>query len=433
MLGASGSWTREPGTLVVEVIDQLTLGIDHMFDFTLRNAERSDFQLPPDVFISASGNRLAAGAINVAQIPMTPANGTLRALQLVDFFNMSIRQTIVSAGDLNNISLSIMASFPIPASLQDFTIIGLTGSSTPSGPIRIDSVYASTANWTQESGSMVFKIIQDIAALQEVVFSFELRNSIMGQDAPAVSMRLGRTSHDYRAWTTGIRSLTVPSNLHFKPFQIAYFTLTVIGQSDYRGTYTNRLSVTLVPRVDLGQPQSGAQPCSITISGLANAFFASSRIRILNSADESSCAGNCSGHFSDSPTGSAGFGHWKNATDGNHSLVLHVIKPLLALNIYKFAFEVTNPAAGQASPPVSIESDGFNSRISRVAMVKAGGEDDPLVIAGFAIAKIGQSTPSHGAMNRLSVTLVPYTKLFKGLLLTISGLNGAFADSGSPL
>jgi hypothetical protein len=66
-------------------------------------------------------------------------------------------------------------------------------------------------------------------------------------------------------------------------------------------------------------------------------------------------------------------------------------------------------------------------------MVKAGGEDDPLVIAGFAIAKIGQSTPSHGAMNRLSVTLVPYTKLFKGLLLTISGLNGAFADSGSPL
>jgi hypothetical protein len=432
VLGASGSWARESGTLVVELIDQLTLGIDYMFDFTLMNAERSDFQLPPDVFISASGNGLAAGAINVAQITMTPANATLRALQLADFFNHSIRQTLVSAGDLNNISLSIMASFPILASLQVFTIIGLTGSLTPSGPIRIHSMYASTANWTQESGSMVFKMIQDIAANQEVVFSVELRNPTMGQDAPAVLMQLGRTSLDARAWTTGIRSLTVPSNLHFKPLQTAYLTTMVIGQSDHRGTYTNRLSVTLVPRVDLGQPQAGAQPCSITISGLANAFFASSRIRILNSGDESSCAGNCSRHFSDSPTGSAGFGHWKNATEGNHSLVLHVIKPLLALNIYKFAFEITNPAAGQASPAISIETDGFNSRISRVAMVKAGGEDAPLVIAGFAIAKIGQSTPSHGANNRLSVTLVPYTKLFKGLLLTISGLNGAFADSGSP-
>jgi len=429
VFGAGGSWTRESGTLFLELIDQLSLGIDYMFDFTLLNAADSDFTPPPDVFITASSNR--NGAINVAQTLMTPANGTLRALQLVDFLNTSIRQSSVSAEGLNNISLSIVAVAPLMASIQVITISGLTGSSTPSGPIRIHSVYASTGNWTQESGILVFKLTEDIAALQEAVFSFELRNGPVGQEAPVVSIQLGITSSSYFAWTAGPRNLTIPANVHFKPLQIAYFTTKVIGQSDYRGTYKNRLSVTLIPRVDLGQPQAGAQPCSITISGLANAFFAFSRIRILN-FDATACDGNCSVYFSDSPTGSAGWGHWRNASDGNHSLVLHVVKPLLALNVYKFAFEITNPAAGQASPSVLIESDGFNSRSSRAAMVKTGGDDDPLVVAGFRVVTIGQSTPSHGASNRLSVTLVPHTELLKGILLTFSGLNGAFADSGSP-
>ena len=85
----------------------------------------------------------------------------------------------------------------------------------------------------------------------------------------------------------------------------------------------------------------------------------------------------------------SGWGYWQGWPTGQESLVLYVIKPLLALNTYKFSFEVTNPAAGQASPSVSIEVNGYNSRIDRVIMEKPGDIKDPLVITGFAMAAIG--------------------------------------------
>ena len=112
-------------------------------------------------------------------------------------------------------------------------------------------------------------------------------------------------------------------------------------------------------------------------------------------------------------------------------MLLYIVRPLLAGNVYKFSFAVTNPAAGQASPHVSIEVNGYNSRVARVSMQKAGGDSDPLVVAGFGVATIGQSTPSQATINRLSVTLVPYTYLAKGILITISGLYGASEESGS--
>ena len=77
--------------------------------------------------------------------------------------------------------------------------------------------------------------------------------------------------------------------------------------------------------------------------------------------------------------------------------MLYVIKPMLALNTYKFSFEVTNPAAGQASPSVSIEVNGYNSRINRVIMEKPGDIKDPLVITGFAMAAIGVQLPQKSA------------------------------------
>jgi hypothetical protein len=373
-------------------------------------------------------------AIDIATTLMTPAQGRNRALRIFDLLSVFISQTTVSAGANNTFTFVLVCEEDLVFPFQFITIFGLRRSATPSGSISIVSPFTSTGNWSQAQGTLTFAFNSTVPKNQNHSFTFQLRNPSQGQDSPTVSMQMEKTEYNNVTWTAGLRNITYPSDIHFQPLHVAYFYTKRIGQSNFRGSQQNVLSVTLVPSVDLGHSQGNDTGAfAITISSLKNAQFPTGSIQLIPFAsDTATCTGNCTLHFSDSPNGPPGRGSWQGASAGNESLILYVIKPLLAGNTYKFAFEITNPAAGQSSPSVAIESNGYNSEIFRDEMEKAGRDFDPLVIAGF-FASIGQSTPSQDALNRISITLVPYTYLAEDILLTISGMNGSFHPNGQKI
>ena len=471
--GSQAAWRQAPGKLVVRLQARLNLGQDYELSFRVRNP-RHRIADPPNITIEARNNQtllleghpadvlaykagvlapnagsrayidnatICTGAsapaacverstvrvgVDMALTGMLPANFTARVLKIIDLLYVSIRQTTVSAGLLNNLTLVINPEEKLFYPYQVVTVHGLTGSATPSGYLPIDSSYASGGNFSQDTGMLVFALDADVPRTENHTFTLELRNGLRGQEAPTVSVELGKTagSPPYLAWTATRRNASVPQDFHVRPLQIAYFATKLIGQSSPVGGASNTLTVTLAPRVYLSALPSRAGPAAITISSLSNAVHRGASIQLVEVGEHASgCGGNCSAFFSDSPGGAAGYGRWRNAT-GNESLVLYLLKPLEALQTYKIAFTVTNPTRGQASPDVEIEADGSNSRIARDVMRKAGGDNDPLVVAGFKIARIGQSTISQGALNRLSITLAPFTTLPKGLTLTLSGMHG---------
>ena len=427
IFGEFALWRQKSGTLTLQLVAQLSLAVTYSFQVQLRNPQRAT-AAAPDVYIWADSNESAA--VDVARVLMTPTNGTYRALNIVDVLFVAIQQTSVSAGELNNLTLSLNPGVDLVAPFQIVTLFGLTGSSTPSGRIEIDSFFASFGNFTQE-GTLTFKLDQTAPSKANHTFGFTLRNALEGQMAPTISMQLGRTVDNYVSWTASKRLVTVPADIHLQPLQIAYFVTKRIGQNNFRGSQLNRLSVLLVPRVNLGT-DAAKGPYSITLSGLENAFFPTGPIDLLVSTeDTTACASNCTTYFSDSPGGTPGQGYWQGNEVGSESIVLFLVRPLVALQAYAFAFEITNPAAGQVSPEVSIQSSGYNSRITRVAVDKPGADFDPLVVAGFRVARIGQSTPSHGRINRLFVTLIPHTHLAQGITLTLSNLKGVSHPSGA--
>jgi len=456
-------WRQAPGILVIRLCSRLNLGQDYVLQARLRNPLTRQPN-PPNITILADNNQTVvlsghaddvlayrAGMlepntgsraytgnesvsqvlkanVDIAEVLMTPANFTARVLRIIDLLFVGVFQSSVSAGRPNNITLTICAEEPLVSPYQVITVHGLVGAATPSGAIAIHSLYASSGNFSRELGRLEFALDADVPRQVNHTFVFELRNSLPGQEAPTVSVELGKTADSpaYVAWTARQRNASGPADRHLKPLQIAYFDTKRIGQSSVVGSGENTLSVTLVPAVDLHVDPSAHGPAAITISGLSNAVYGAARIKLLDLGEDASgcAAANCSAHFSDSPGGEPGVAHWRRNATGNESVVLYVVKRLRALHAYKFAFVVTNPALGQASPAVSIESEGANSRIAPVAMDKAGGDADPLVVAGFRIARIGQATISQGALNELVITLVPYTNLPKGTTLTMSGMQG---------
>ena len=461
IFGSFGRWQQSLGQLVIQLQAPIDFGLDYVFWFKILNPKRGIIDAP-DIYISADINKtrtveghpleilayksdvrpylsdsldgdateVVDEAINIARVLMTPAqNIREQALRVIDFLSITLRQTTVSSGELNNFTLTILPEVDVVSPFQVITIYGLTNTSTPTGQIPIVSPFTSFGNWSHENGTLIFALDDTLPRNRSHAFTFELRNPLLGQEAPVVSFRMTKTEANNVSWTASARNVEYPADVHIKPLHVATFNTKVIGQSNFRGSQKNVLTVTLVPNVDLGRPAHHEQGTfAITISGLENAQHPTGSIPLLI-ADSTACGGNCTVHFADAPNGTAGRGHWQGDSAGDEAIVLYIAQPLLALQTYMFAFEITNPAAGQKSPSVKVESHGLNSRISRMAMDKGGGDSDPLVIAGF-VASMGQSTFSQGDRNVLTVTLIPHTYLAPGMRLTISGMRGALHPTG---
>ena len=71
-----------------------------------------------------------AVGVDVAQTVMVPANSTARVLKIIDLLYVSVRQSTVSAGRPNNLTLILNAEETLVFPYQVVTVRGLVGSAT---------------------------------------------------------------------------------------------------------------------------------------------------------------------------------------------------------------------------------------------------------------------------------------------------------------
>ncbi len=276
--------------------------------------------------------------------------------------------------------------------------------------------------WEQE-GKLILHPAQKIAAGRLYDITFVLHNAEEGQEARThCSIHLSKLLDEYefpvRVNDFVKESLfSGPGNLApLLVFDFLNDSSMIIQSSPSVSIANNKITVTLTPRTTLLENNA------IIISNLIGAQTASGA-RQLSSAHAS--------RFSDSCGGTVGYGSW-NKTSA--SLTLCIVEALMPKTAYVFSFLVTNPAAGQYSPGIFIEvraaSNSSNSIIlSNRPIRKAEGDFAPLVVTGFSVAVIAQSTQTFSAPNNLTITLVPFTTIEDGHLFTISGFKGVYRDS----
>eukprot|EP00293_Proteomonas_sulcata_P006566 CAMPEP_0184324904 /NCGR_PEP_ID=MMETSP1049-20130417/137486_1 /TAXON_ID=77928 /ORGANISM="Proteomonas sulcata, Strain CCMP704" /LENGTH=581 /DNA_ID=CAMNT_0026646801 /DNA_START=310 /DNA_END=2055 /DNA_ORIENTATION=+ len=112
-------------------------------------------------------------------------------------------------------------------------------------------------------------------------------------------------------------------------------------------------------------------------------------------------------------------------TGSSGTIVVSVMHKILAGAEFTFAFNITNPSSGQSAPTISIEATG-PTVLPDEAMTSASGTNAPLLVTGFSLNSISQSSATPGAKNEIRVRFATYSPLHRSDLsrITISGLKG---------
>ena len=128
-------------------------------------------------------------------------------------------------------------------------------------------------------------------------------------------------------------------------------------------------------------------------------------------------------------------GVWRASTS---SLVLRFNSTLEPFVPYVLSFQVRNQAEMQDAPSISIELSG-SIAVLRQRIRSQVGNAAPLLIGGFSIKNISQSSATPNALNTLSVTLAsniywpPSLWESRVFIVGLSGLTGSQTDTNSIL
>ena len=281
---------------------------------------------------------------------------------------------------------------------------------------------------------MTIYLVGDIAAGVEYFFNFKLNNPTSGQMSPPVAIQalygdakvlIGKSSMD-RDNTTVLPVLLGRAG-DALPLQIrtAAWITKIMGQSTPFPGALNTLTVTLLANVPIFSSLSTAgsigTPCStsfeemqmpqcqrdlllqsclrtvVTISGLSGAIF-------------QNCSATCPMPVSWGPSDALAPCQWVWNANSN-SLTFTVANYVKENTTLLFSFNVTNPVAGQASPPISVQVSGVS--FSRVAIEKDLDDRAPLLVYSiqFRIKQISQSNPYPFAQNCITIVLQTNLKL----------------------
>ena len=407
------TWFQQNGTLILNVSSTMLAGTQYSVFFQLFNGYQP--QQSPVVYIQLQGSIVSL------KTAMTKAVGTLAPL-FITTINTTLAQSTPSQGLVNNLTLTFSSYSAIFSGSVQVTLTGLVYANTsdayPFLNISCDTAtFGLTGAWNQSTGTLSFKPTGTIFPLQNYTLCFLLNNPTFGQYSPSVSIQIQALVPGSSNSSSVSKRAVGKAAGNLAPLLTADFLNTTIGQSTTSSAVTNKLTVTIIPRTIL------YTTAAVTITGLVNATASVGPIALVDASGDSSCGqpASCQLLFSSAAGGGAGYGSWL----GNGVLVLYVVKTFGANMSAKIAFNLVNPAAGQFSPSISIQSNGLNAVITAIAMGKDVGNAAPLAVAGFYLDLISQSTPSQGAINTITVSLWPYTTLPANSTLTISSLLGA--------
>jgi hypothetical protein len=337
------------------------------------------------------------------------------------FVTKTVAQNVTWPGAVNFITVTLRANIELTTA-SNIYIAGFVGSNATTGaiPLHNTTLEFGTSEWDDVAKKLTLKPDSTVSAGSEAVFTFKLKNPLVGQRAPLITI-----------WATNTGSCEAPvdkcvmdtlSTVEHHPLNVdsQQFTVKDIVQSN---PYTdacatsgrkNLITVTFATNFVV------RRPTRFTISGLMGS--------VTKSNDNFKLASNPS-------FGTPQFVKWAAST-GSLVLTLPDGVATEAGTSYSFTFELLNPPSPQSAPPVSI-STGEIAPVRMHSPAVAGlaaGDQLPLKIVRPEITtlKIEQSTPRPGAMNTITVSMKTNAPIQpnRGSSLTISGFHGAQAPRG---
>jgi hypothetical protein len=398
-------WNRARGTLVASLALPAAPRVAYAISFILLNP--STPQLAPAVSLRFEAPGIETGW-EVVDSPDSAASPLV-----VSGFGPGLviaGQSSASAAEINTLTVTLRTLVPLmPGTV--IIISGLRGASLISGAllpelIRVTGNFSHAVggegNFTPADGRLTMKLITATDQRQAYHLSFTIINNPSGQFSPDIfiealgSVVIARTSAQQAAGPAS-------------PLAVAGFINKTIGQSNATAGANNTLSLTLAFFVELG---AGSV---LTVSGLTGSATPDD-MALPVSANGSAFAQS---------------GVWKQV---NGTLMLHVVTRVEAGVIYVLSFELTNPGAAQAAPAVSVKaetgSNAFAAKTAWTHTVAGAGNAAPLLVAGFTVFNVTQSTPSGGARtNVITAAITANAALSYGSALTITGLIGSATPS----
>ena len=400
-----GVWDRGQASLNVPLPSGFDLleSVVYNLKFVVQNSEFS--QESQNVSIRATGI-----GFDIATRSVQRAVGDAAPLKIVGWVTKMIAQSTASIGEINTISVTISTSGAMRPGTE-IRINGLTGATTSSGDIAIlcpqhPSTFRNTGSWNVTTGTLVIRVDFLTAPYTQYAISFDITNPLTGQMSPDIAIA------GYYNGVACLRQVMMEkANDNGAPMLVASFWSKKIGQSSVSASSLNTITVTMSMYSALQADQSAR----ISISGLLGSDTPSGTLQ-LNSDN---------GTRFYSRFGTEADWHQSNGT-----LVLTVVADSEMTVNYLFSFELMNPADGHNSTTINIVSTGTSSNVHR--MVNGEGNNAPMLVADFLVAKLGQSDASQGAINTLTITLQTRASLAPGTVITISGLTGSIvSDSQS--
>jgi hypothetical protein len=409
-----------------------------------------NFAVSSPVFVISSHGSVYLEPSEVGKTP-----GDSAPLFVAGFTMKTIEQSSISTGGYNTISISFQVNRDFEyESAPIITISGLNGTQTPDAqPFEVSASFfhdlwrtdGGTAPLWRNSGVLTLYPKQKIAKDRVYDIAFTLHNAHVGQDARTVSIHMSKMLQELEYYVrkndflretmdNGAGNLAPLKVFDFLPntrwasiwtgpttYENRFIDSPYLHQSTPSSDAINTITATLSPRADLTVQDK------IVISNLRGAVQMDGLVQLTYTH---------AAWFSWEPGGVPARGLWNSSSA---SMTVYVLSTLYAGSTYEFQFLVRNPLFGQDAPDLYIEVKSPREDWGHVILSKrrvvpcclpslgggfaADGDFAPLLVAGFALASLRQSTQSASATNRLTFRMQAYTKL-SGQTFTISGLQG---------
>jgi hypothetical protein len=420
----TGTWNRTLTDLTVPLPASFDLKESTVYElrFAIQNADVS--QESPNITVKAVG-----GDFDISPSLVRKAVGDSAPLKIVGLLQRIMAQSTASIGAINTITVTVSASGAMLPETE-IRIDGLTGTTTPSGDIKIScaqhpATFRTMGKWNITTGTVRIWVQKATMPYQSYALQFNLTNPQTGQLSPNIGIAaykpVGATAIDISEdcnCSNSTDRMILRRELIQKaignraPLLVAGFSTKGIGQSTASASSTNVITVTMSTYSALTVQQSSR----ISISGLLGSSTPTGALTLTSPNKTVFTA----------VFGTQGMWYQMNGT-----LVLTVLSESTAGDTYVFSFLILNPSDGQNSTAINIVSTGTQSSVT--SMDKAHGNLAPMLVADFISQSCGQSDASQGATNTITITLRTRTSLLPGTWVTISGLTGSVVPDSTSI
>ena len=374
-----GVWNSQNGTMVFPMhpmVDSV-LGAEYRLRFEVINPMNGKDAAQ----VTASGS-----GITISPVLAKNAPGNAAPLLIADFLIKAVGQSTPSAYANNTISVTIRTRAALLTGTR-ITVSGLIGSVTDDSILDLSgnstALLGRSGVWKRQSASFVATLQSDSDVALLYVYRFILKNPDTGQPPPPVYIESGGSTIINRTNVQAGEGNRVPMGIGQLVTGANH-----VGQMIPHASAVNTIQVTL--QVSIEMPPG----TKVTLSGLTGSDTPDGPMPMIDKAVPFVALLHQT--YTD-------LGPMWNRERGE--LVFTFKSQSRLGQAYQFAFNLQNPPFFQESPPVSIEIGGT------IALPKSGvtrdkGNRAPLLIAGFPVKEINQSTPSLGDMNTITVNLV---------------------------